>query len=509
VRLQEDHHVRDLPLVDPRPGDAAAADGTDAVDLAQLRRPIDDVQGGEAEVSDEPPGHDQAHTADEPRAQVLLDADHGGRLDGHVGVGPELLAVPAIHRPAAARAEALARLHAEQVADDRGEIPLAQDLQLHHAPGGLLVRVGDALEDAFEGRGRPRGRRRRARGWLRPAPPPVHCLVVPHHVSSPWTDGGPSGRKRRADAEGANDQGLAGAGRCVAEHEKTPAMRDTPRKRLFTRALRGHWARFPVSPAHYDPVFRRVVEARDHYGERATFALARRLEAGLAKAGRRAVGPAERLALHRAFLTGMIAALERADDSCGVLGDLFHECLPDYFAVPWAETGIAADLYYRNFLEYATWEDYGLLAGRLGPLFAHVATEHVAMVDAVLRGIREELLAAALDDQAEKALALRGALHVAKRSFGRFVALATEMGSREWERVTTMAEAALRARRRDLALAVFAAADQPGFHRDYLREQCRRLTGTLPTARRPRAHPTVVRRDAGGARDEGSRGDAR
>ncbi len=217
-----------------------------------------------------------------------------------------------------------------------------------------------------------------------------------------------------------------------------------------------------------------------------------RLEAGLEKEGKRAVGPAERLALHRAFLTGMIAAMERADDSCGVLGDLFHERLADYFAVPWQETGIAADLYYRDFLEYATWEDYGLLPDRLGPFFERVATEHMAMVDAILRDIREELLAAELEYQAEEALTLPGALHVAQRSFDRFVALATEMGSRAWERITTMAEAALRARRRDLALAVCGAADQPGLHRDYLRAQCRRLTGAQPPAPPPRPHLTVV-----------------
>jgi len=66
---------------------------------------------------------------------------------------------------------------------------------------------------------------------------------------------------------------------------------------------------------------------------------------------------------------------------------------------------------------------------------------------------------------------------------------ATEMGSREWERITTMAEVSRRARRGDLSLAVFAAADQPGFHRDYLRKRCQELTGRPP----PRPRLAIVR----------------
>lgn len=44
-------------------------------------------------------------------------------------------------------------------------------------------------------------------------------------------------------------------------HHRTSAMLDTPRKRLALRALRGHWERFPVSPARYEGTLRRVVAA--------------------------------------------------------------------------------------------------------------------------------------------------------------------------------------------------------------------------------------------------------
>ena len=84
---------------------------------------------------------------------------------------------------------------------------------------------------------------------------------------------------------------------------------------------------------------------------------------------------------------------------------------------------------------------------------------------------------------AEEALDLLAELYVAKRRYERFVAAAAQIGSGNWQRITTMVEAALKQDRKDLALAVFAAADQPGFHRDYLRQQCMKLTGQPPSER--------------------------
>lgn len=85
------------------------------------------------------------------------------------------------------------------------------------------------------------------------------------------------------------------------------------------------------------------------------------------------------------------------------------------------------------------------------------------------------------------AMTLLGELHVAKRSFAIFPALASEMGSRNWRRIEYMAEAALRARKRALAIEVFTAADQPGWHRDHLRKRCKELTGVLPAHGAPRS----------------------
>jgi len=43
--------------------------------------------------------------------------------------------------------------------------------------------------------------------------------------------------------------------------------------------------------------------------------------------------------------------------------------------------------------------------------------------------------------------------------------------------IVALAESALSAGRHDLAVEVFRAADQPGSHRDHLRDRCVKLTG--------------------------------
>ncbi len=280
----------------------------------------------------------------------------------------------------------------------------------------------------------------------------------------------------------------------VGPREKTTPMRETPRVRLHGRALRGYWSQFPTSPTEYEAVFVRMIAARDFYDERASFGLARRLEALLDRQLRRAASAGQRVAISRAFLTAMIETMECADDSSGVIGDLCQERFNDYVAAPWREAGLAPALYYQDFLEFAVWEDYGLLnRDLLDPFFGAVAGEDFAVVDDVLRGIRAELCAADLEYQAEQALTFLGQLYVVKRRFKTFEALAAEMGSRAWERITSMVEAAMRAHRPDVARVVMTAADQPGPHRDYLGERCGQLLGASGPRSKRRQRLTLVR----------------
>ena len=87
VGLEEEHHVLDAPLLDPRRRDALAADGADPFDLGEaLGLLVDDLQGLHAEVLHEALGHDLADAPDEPRAEVFLDPDESRGLHGDVGL---------------------------------------------------------------------------------------------------------------------------------------------------------------------------------------------------------------------------------------------------------------------------------------------------------------------------------------------------------------------------------------------------------------------------------------
>src|SRR5712691_6872173 len=118
-------------------------------------------------------------------------------------------------------------------------------------------------------------------------------------------------------------------------------MRETPRVRLHRRALRGYWSQFPTSPTEYETVFITLIAARDFYDERASFGLARRLEALLDRQLQRARSAGQRVAISRAFLTAMIETMACADDSNGVIGDLCQERFNDYVTAPWREAGVA------------------------------------------------------------------------------------------------------------------------------------------------------------------------
>lgn len=208
--------------------------------------------------------------------------------------------------------------------------------------------------------------------------------------------------------------------RAVADGDKTAAMRRTPRWLLEAQALRGEWDRFPVSPARFEPVFAGELGRRDFWTEKGSFDLCDRLEVALGQAGRRCgARPAELLALHRAGLTVLIGAMECVDDSCGVVGDFYGTVLQTYVGLPWPATGIAPEVYYRDLLNLATWEDYGLMFQRLGSLYAALPPEHLPLADATLRQIRSELLRREeLGHQAAEALRLRRELHQARPELG-------------------------------------------------------------------------------------------
>ena len=113
---------------------------------------LDDLQGVQAEVVDDPLGDLRADALDQPGAEVAADALDGGRQHGGVGLDLELLAVLGMGGPAALHPQGLAGLGAQQRADDGEQVagPVGGD------PGdgvaGLLVGVRDPLQDRVQGR---------------------------------------------------------------------------------------------------------------------------------------------------------------------------------------------------------------------------------------------------------------------------------------------------------------------------------------------------------------------
>jgi hypothetical protein len=209
VAAEEDHDLLDVLLRHPRGADAARARGADALDLGQPdRRAADDLERPLAEARDDALGQLGADAGHHARAEVLLDAERGGRRPVVEGLDLELLAELLVVDPRAAQDQRRAGLDPEQRADhgDRRAAAVA-----HHARDGpLVVRVleHDLLERALDGlvtrhRGgsmacRPdrgvwarrlhRGRGARGRRRIRFVPTRLGCCnrIVKQRSRQPW-----------------------------------------------------------------------------------------------------------------------------------------------------------------------------------------------------------------------------------------------------------------------------------------------------------------------------------
>jgi hypothetical protein len=80
-----------------------------------------------------------------------------------------------------------------------------------------------------------------------------------------------------------------------------------------------------------------------------------------------------------------------------------------------------------------------------------------------------------LDYQAQEALTLLGLVACEQRRYELFISLARQMRSQHWKRILLLADTAMKARKRDLAMLVFEAALQPGVPYDLLRRHYEQL----------------------------------
>lgn len=268
----------------------------------------------------------------------------------------------------------------------------------------------------------------------------------------------------------------------IYPRDLTDVMRHPPRRRLYERALRGRWNLFPVSP---QPFYERLANGLgDGYlSKHQTFPLERRIEAARERLDRNtAKDPAARLAARRALLTFCYRAMERCDDSYGLIGELAQEALFTYTRLAFAPTGIAAEDWCKDLCELLVWEDWGLLHRHETKPFAQVNGALADHAERFLLALSDELRGHRLRHQADRALENVAYLHIAAGRLTSFAPAAAKLGSDRWMPIVALAQAAITRSRPDIARNVFAAADQPSLQRHYLHERCTELTGTPPTA---------------------------
>jgi hypothetical protein len=269
--------------------------------------------------------------------------------------------------------------------------------------------------------------------------------------------------------------------------EKSAWMVDTPRKRRQEQAMRGYWHHFPVSPDEYAGLLERQYKSSGYYDGRQSWDLVSALSQVLKKHAINA-SPSRLFALYRAFLTVVIEKMEIVDDSFGAMGELYGQVFDNYVGLDWRAIRLSPDIFFRDLIALIIWEDHAFTWKRDRVFLASVDSEQVPLVESILRSQWEELARLELEYQAQKALTLLGMLYTEHQMFDRFVPIAKEMGSRAWERITTMSEMAEAHGRQDLALAVYEACLGPGMHEGFLRKKYKELwgrLGSLPLMRLP------------------------
>jgi hypothetical protein len=262
--------------------------------------------------------------------------------------------------------------------------------------------------------------------------------------------------------------------------DMTEPMSHTPRQRLYERALRGRWHLFPMSP---EPFYERLCNGlgEGFRSKGQTFKLARRLEAAIERIDRTTTdSAAERLAARRALVAWCYRAMERSDDSYGVIGELAREALIGYATLPYEPAGIAGEDWCEDLCELLAWEDWGLLHRDETRPFTQLRGQLAEHAERFMLSLADDLRANRLRYEADKTLQNVAYLHVAAGRLTRFAPVAERLGSDHWMPIVALAKAAINRGREDIARDVFAAADQPGLQRDYLHQQCIELTGTPP-----------------------------
>jgi hypothetical protein len=261
------------------------------------------------------------------------------------------------------------------------------------------------------------------------------------------------------------------------EREFSEPMKNTPRERRYPQALRGSWNKFPVSPQPYAKKIGAHFRSKTFYSENASFKIARTLDGYVEEARKLlATGKASQAqALLRGWMTVVIELIEKADDSCGSIGDSFDEGFTDYLKIPLNQTGIDERVFFPDLLDFLIWEDYGLTDDAIEGYFQGL---NERQADLCVEHLRREVTALREDDldyQSEEALTFLGRVIAEQERFDEFENLARQMGSRAWQRIIRLVDRAMKRRKKPLAMNVLEASLTKGDHLDFLTKKYEKL----------------------------------
>ncbi|MBL8685328.1 MAG: hypothetical protein JNK05_39480 [Myxococcales bacterium] len=189
-------------------------------------------------------------------------------------------------------------------------------------------------------------------------------------------------------------------------HTKTKAMMNPPKRMLAQRALRGHWAQFPVNPARYEALFAPLIRDAQTCEWSGVSFLAHTIDGVVERESRRTRCTYKLLALHRCALTTIFECMEHVDDSGSDMAMVCASIERSYLDLTAAS---AWDAVFVDMLELHIWDDYNLLE----PVesFLRAMPEEMAYPTArALEQIIAELRAHELDYQHDRARRLRSAL---------------------------------------------------------------------------------------------------
>ena len=258
------------------------------------------------------------------------------------------------------------------------------------------------------------------------------------------------------------------------DSEKTDWMIHTPKKQLYEKALNGNWQEFPINPTKYAVELEKKFKKSGFYHKGETRKLEEKIEAFFEKNIKNASVP-KQIAVYRAGLSVILINMDSIDDSFGTIGYMYRELFETYINIDRSELGMSSKAFLTDILELIIWENYGCIDVYETGFFKKLSPEEVIEAESILRNLSELFRHLELPSQTDGALTALSVLYARHKLFDKFVSLAKELETRDWQRITLLAQTANENGKRAIALQVFEACLVEGFHYTFLKERYDKL----------------------------------